>query len=106
MVNEDYDRGIELILQWMDEVEKITAQSHYLLSQAYFNKEDYRKATSSAEEAIRFAMEEEGYRPKENWYVLLAACYGMLAEENVITKEESLQKRLPLYEVLIEFYPK
>ena len=28
MVNEDYDRGIELILQWMDEVEKITAQSH------------------------------------------------------------------------------
>ena len=60
----------------MDEVEKITAQSHYLLSQAYFNKEDYRKATSSAEEAIRFAMEEEGYRPKENWYVLLLLVMG------------------------------
>ena len=35
------------------------------------------------EEAIRLA-EEEGYRPKENWYVLLAACFSELKDKKII----------------------
>ena len=77
LVKANWDKGIRLILQWMDEVEKVTAQSYYLLASAYFQKEDYVRARSSMEEAIRLA-EEEGYRPKENWYVLLAACFNEL----------------------------
>ena len=69
LVKERWDKGISLILQWMDEVETITAQSYYLLSSAYFQKEDFVRARTNMEEAIRLA-EEEGYRPKENWYVL------------------------------------
>ena len=31
-------------------------------------------------EAVRLAEEVEEYRPKENWYVLLAACYAELLD--------------------------
>jgi len=79
LVKERWDKGISLILQWMDEVETVTAQSYYLLSSAYFQKEDFVRARSNMEEAIRLA-EEERYRPKENWYVLLAACFSELKD--------------------------
>ena len=38
------------------------------------------------EEAIRLA-EEEGYRPKENWYVLLAACFNELKDKKIISAQ-------------------
>ena len=79
LVKERWDTGIELILQWMSEVETVTAQSYYLLASAYFQKTDYVRARTNMEEAIRLA-EEEGYRPKENWYVLLAACFSELKD--------------------------
>ena len=43
----------------MDEVENITAQSHALLGQAYFQKKDFVRARKSVEEAIRIAEEVE-----------------------------------------------
>merc|ERR1712070_111234 len=49
LVKANWDKGIRLILQWMDEVEKVTAQSYYLLASAYFQKEDYVRARSSME---------------------------------------------------------
>ena len=45
-------------------------------------------------EAVRLAEEVEEYRPKENWYVLLAACYAELLDAKKMTKQESLEKRL------------
>ena len=41
---ENYEKGIELILQWMREVETVTAQSHSLLGQAYYQTGDFKKA--------------------------------------------------------------
>ena len=35
-VNEDFEAGVKVLLQWMDEVEVITAQGWSLLAQAYF----------------------------------------------------------------------
>ena len=84
---------------------KITAQSHYLLASAYFQKEDYVRARSSMEEAIRLA-EEEGYRPKENWYVLLAACFNELKDRKVISASFALEQQLVIYEILVNYYPK
>ena len=46
------DKGIRLILQWMDEVETVTAQSYYLLASAYFQKSDFVRARTNMEEAI------------------------------------------------------
>ena len=64
LVQERYSQGIAYILQWMKEVETVTAQSWALLGQAYFSTEDYRKSLSSMEKAISLA-EEEGYKPRE-----------------------------------------
>ena len=105
LVKERWDKGISLILQWMDEVETVTAQSYYLLSSAYFQKEDFVRARTNMEEAIRLA-EEEGYRPKENWYVLLAACFSELKDRKVIGPEYALEQQVGIYEILVNYYPK
>ena len=100
-VKERWDKGIRLILQWMDEVETVTAQSFtYLL--AYFQKSDFAERTNM-EEAIRLA-EEEGYRPKEGWYVLLAACFSE-QDKKIISAQYALE-HIGIYEILVNYYPK
>jgi tetratricopeptide (TPR) repeat protein len=103
LAQENYQRGIQLILQWMNEVEKVTAQSYSLLGQAYFAMGDYRKSMSALETAVSMA-EEEGYKPRENWYSLLAGCISELKEE--IGEKESLLRQLDIYEILVNLYPK
>ena len=103
LLEENYKKGIELILQWMSEVETITAQSHSLLGQAYYQTGDYKKALSSMETAISMA-EEEGYKPRENWYVIMAACIGEMKKE--IGEKESLLRQIDIYEILVNLYPK
>ena len=103
LAQENYQRGIQLILQWMNEVEKVTAQSYSLLGQAYFAMGDYRKSMSALETAISMA-EEEGYKPRENWYSLLAGCISELKEE--IGEKESLLRQRDIYEILVNLYPK
>jgi len=41
---------------------------------------DFKKSRSSMETAVTMA-EAEGYKPKENWYVIIAACIGELKKE-------------------------
>ena len=103
LVKENYKKGIELILLWMDEVEEVTAQSWSLLGQAYFQEGNYKKSMSSMKKAISMS-EEEGYKPKENWYVIVAACIGELKKE--IGEKESLIQQLEIYEILVNLYPK
>ena len=100
---ENYDKGINYVLQWMDEVETVTAQSWSLLGRAYYSVEDYRKALSSLEKAISLA-EEEGYKPKENWYNIMAASIGELKTE--LGEKESYLRQLEIYEILVNLYPK
>lgn len=103
LVKENYEKGIELILLWMDQVETVTAQSWSLLGQAYFQQGNYKKSMDSMKEAIAMS-EEEGYKPKENWYVIVAACIGELKKE--IGEKESLLQQLEIYEILVNLYPK
>ena len=103
LVQERYSQGIAYILQWMKEVETVTAQSWALLGQAYFSTEDYRKSLSSMEKAISLA-EEEGYKPRENSYVIMAANINELKSE--IGEKESLLRQIDIYEILVNLYPK
>ena len=103
LIEEDYRRGIELILIWMDEVETVTAQSWSLLGTAYFQVEDYKKSRDAFITAIDLA-ELEGYKPKENWYVTLAASYEELKKE--LGEKETILKQLDIYEILVNLYPK
>ena len=103
LAQENYQKGIQLILQWMDEVETVTAQAWSLLGQAYFATNNYRKSMSSLETAISLA-EEEGYKPRESWYQLLAGCISELKEE--IGEKESLLRQRDIFEILVILYPK
>ena len=87
----------------MDEVETVTAQSWALLGQAYYQQGNFNKSMSSLKTAISMA-EEEGYKPKENWYVLLAACISELKKE--IGEKEALLQQVDIYEILVNLYPK
>ena len=87
----------------MDEVEKVTAQAWSFLGQAYYAKEDYRKSFSAIEKAIKLA-EEEGYKPRENWYVIMAANINELKDE--IGEEKALLQQIDIYEILVNLYPK
>ena len=80
LVTGDFEKGIETLLQWMDEVETVTAQAWGLLGTAYYQVGNYKKVISSNEKAIQLA-EEEGYKPKENWYNMLAAAIGELKKD-------------------------
>jgi len=106
LVKENYSKGIELILIWMEEVENATAQSYSLLAQAYYQLGEYQKSLDSMVEAIRIAQEVEEYRPKESWYVLLAACYSELKDQKKITEKFALEKQRDIYEILVNYYPK
>ena len=103
MVQENYKKGIELLLEWMDQVEEVTAQSWSLLGQAYFQVGNYNKSMSSLKTAISMS-EEEGYKPKENWYVMLAACISELKQQ--IGPKNALLQQLDIYEILVNLYPK
>jgi|TARA_B100001093_G_scaffold236467_1_gene226542 tetratricopeptide (TPR) repeat protein len=100
---ENFQKGINYILQWMNEVETITAQSWSLLGRAYYSVGDYKKALSSLEKAISLA-EVEGYKPKENWYNIMAASIGELKDE--IGEKESYLRQIDIYEILVNLYPK
>ena len=106
MVKGNFEKGIQILLEWMTQVDSVTAQAHSLLATAYFQVEDYINARDSMLEAVRLAEEVEEYRPKEQWYVLLTACYSQLADKKVITKEQALNKNLDIFEILVNYYPK
>tara|TARA_B100000768_G_scaffold35714_2_gene34348 strand:- start:5746 stop:7254 length:1509 start_codon:yes stop_codon:yes gene_type:complete len=103
MYEENWSKGIELLLMWMDEVETVTAQSWSFLASAYYQIEDYTKSLDASITAIDMA-ELEGYTPKENWYVIMAACYEELKSQ--MGEKETLLKQLDIYEILVNLYPK
>ena len=106
MVKGNFEKGIQILLEWMTQVDSVTAQAHSLLATAYFQVEDYINARDSMLEAVRLAEEVEEYRPKEQWYVLLTACYSQLADKKVMTKAQALNKNLDIFEILVNYYPK
>ena len=103
LVTGDFEKGIETLLQWMDEVETVTAQAWGLLGTAYYQVGNYKKVISSNEKAIQLA-EEEGYKPKENWYNMLAAAIGELKKD--FGEKNALLRQVEIYEILVNLYPK
>jgi TPR repeat protein len=105
---------VKVLLQWMDEVEVITAQGWSLLAQAYFQigadknleteKLDYYEKSLESMLTATETAATENYKPKENWYVLMAACYNELKPR--IGEKDSLYKQLGIYEILVNEYPK
>jgi len=100
---ENFDKSVELLLQWMSEVDEVTAQSWSILAAAYYQTENFEKSMEAIETAINLA-EEEGYKPKENWYLTLSSCIQELKTK--IGKPEYVLRLQNVYEILIDLYPK
>ena len=100
---ENFQTGIKYILRYMDVVETVTAQTWALLGRVYYTTGEFKKALSSLEKAVILA-EEEGYKPKENWYSVMAASIGELKAE--IGEKEAYLRQIAIYEILVNLYPK
>lgn len=108
--------GLKTLLAWMYELDKINTQTWDVLARVYYqqgfdtpesNKEKALNFYELALDSALFSVETskiEGVDPKENSLVILAAMYGELEER--IGKESALNKKVGVYEVLVNLYPK
>ena len=115
-IKEDYRGSVKYLLDWIDGVEEPSSQGYSLIATAYFQLEEFIKARTNIEAAIEIAesrdipitiINEEGEEvetgetkkavARENDYLLKMAVYVELKEDLDV---------LPIYETLVQHYPK
>ncbi len=93
---EDYKSVIELMEQWLKEINKPTSTAHIMLAQAYYQRKSYDPALKNLVKAIAIARQ-EGKQIKENWLRMKAAIYY---------EKEDTKNTLQAYEELMANYPR
>jgi tetratricopeptide (TPR) repeat protein len=73
-VQEDWQKGIDALLEWFDLTDKPNANAYILLSQGYYQTKQYDKALDNVKIAIDM-YETDGKLPKEQWYNLARFLY-------------------------------
>ncbi len=68
-VQEQWQKGINALLQWFDMTENPNANAYVLLAQGYYQTKEYDKALKNVEIAINM-YKDKGKLPKEQWYNL------------------------------------
>ena len=91
-VQEQWQKGINALLQWFDMTENPNANSYVLLAQGYYQTKDYDKALTNVKKAINMNLE-KGQLPKEQWYNLARFLYFEKGDipNTVATLEELLR---------------
>ena len=95
-VQEQWQRGIDALLQWFKMTDTPNAGAYVLLAQGYYQVKDYDKALSNVERAINM-FKEKGKIPKEQWYNLARFLYFEKGDTN---------KTVAVLEELLTHYPK
>jgi len=95
-VQEQWQPGINALLEWFELTDKPNATAYILLAQGYYQMKDYDSALKNVETAISM-YENEGKLPKEQWYNLARFLY--------FDKNDFDNALVTLY-TLIEYYPK
>jgi len=93
---EDYPSVIELMEQWVRDVERPTATAHIMLTQAYFQNSSYDESLANLLQAIELASK-DGKPIQENWLRMKAA---------IFFEKNDTKKTLETYEELMTSYPK
>ena len=73
-VQEQWQPGIDALLEWFELTDKPNATAYILLAQGYYQLKDYDSALKNVETAISMH-ETEGKLPKEQWYNLARFLY-------------------------------
>ena len=103
----NFQKGVEYLLKWFKYAPEVKPDGYILLGQAYYLLADQEKSKSkelaSKQKAYNNVLEakrladEKKVRFRENWYSLLLA-----SMDDLELKEE----QVPLYEEILELYPK
>ncbi len=104
-VQEQWQRGIDSLLEWFKMTDSPNANAYVLLAQGYYQLKDYDKALTNVNKAIemhnaRQAAREPGtpYKPpKEQWYNLARFLYF---------EKNDVNKTVEVLEQLLKYYPK
>ncbi|MEM1141920.1 MAG: tetratricopeptide repeat protein [Pseudomonadota bacterium] len=95
-VQERWRDGVNALLRWFDMTTTPSANAYVLLSQGYYQLQDYDKALDNIQIAIG-DYEGKGKIPKEQWFNLARFLY---AEKNMVAEATDVLEDLILY------YPK
>lgn len=95
-VQERWRDGVEALLAWFSMTQSPNANAYVLLSQGYYQMQDYDKALENILIAIN-DYESRGRVPKEQWYNLSRFLY---------TEKGMLQEATETVENLLLYYPK
>ncbi|MEH6633884.1 MAG: tetratricopeptide repeat protein [Halioglobus sp.] len=95
-VQEQWQKGINALLEWFKVTESPNANAYVLLSQGYYQVKDYDKALFNVEKAIGMYKEKDKL-PKEQWYNLARFLYF---------EKDNVDKTVDVLEELLTYYPK
>lgn len=95
-VQEQWQKGINALLDWFAVTDNPNANAYVLLAQGYYQTKDYDKALFNVEKAISMYTA-DGKVPKEQWYNLARFLYFEKNEVN---------KTVDVLEELLKYYPK
>ena len=95
-VQEQWQKGINALLEWFKITENPNANAYVLLAQGYYQIKDYDKALLNVEKAISL-YEAKDKIPKEQWYNLARFLYF---------EKNNTNKTVEILEILLKYYPK
>jgi uncharacterized protein HemY len=95
-VQEQWQKGINALLEWFELTESPNANAYVLLAQGYYQTKDYNKALLNVEKAIDMYLEKDKI-PKEQWYNLARFLYF---------EKNDVNKTVDTLETLLKYYPK
>jgi len=95
-VQEEWQKGINALLDWFAVTDKPNANAYVLLAQGYYQTKEYDKALQNVEKAIGMYTA-DGKVPKEQWYNLARFLYF---------EKNDVNKTVATLEELLKYYPK
>ena len=95
-VQEQWQKGINALLEWFKVTDKPNAGAYVLLAQGYYQTKDYDKALLNVEKAINMYKAEDKL-PKEQWYNLARFLYF---------EKNDVKNTIATLEELLKYYPK
>ena len=95
-VQEQWQKGINALLEWFKVTDSPNANAYVLLSQGYYQTKDYDKALFNVEKAISMYVAKDKI-PKEQWYNLARFLYF---------EKDDVGKTVDTLEILLKYYPK
>jgi uncharacterized protein HemY len=95
-VQEQWQKGINALLEWFEITENPNANAYVLLAQGYYQTKDYDKALANVEKAIDMYLSKDKI-PKEQWYNLARFLYF---------EKNDINNTVDTLETLLKYYPK